>query len=346
MTNIRKHIKIIDLEQDLTDVNQVQKSLFEKALDNNTYLPRGLSIEDIDRGFLDYIKTELEIIIQGKKVPVELFSLQKFSEYMKTWFQTDKTNTVQLPFVSIVRKPLPERGTNFGKITYNIPDDGRYTVFRVPKEKNGKKTYELYQIPQPINVDIEYQINFFAAHQRDANKMAKKMLKEFQSSQRYVDIYGHYMNLQWKDVNDVSQLSDLSKRRYYHFQYETVLKGYILEKEDFKVVKVLDNINFKTELSTVKTSRKCRVNVVESGDCDICYIFNFTRKSPSFAEITLAYDMEFIYDNQSLPNYDLLLNGNEVSLPFVASKGDVLKLINNKNKITTPLNIKICGKQI
>ena len=110
---IRKHVKVVDLEAQLTDVNQAQKYLFEKALDNNTYLPRGLSIEDIDRGFLDYVKSELEIVIQGKKVPVELFSLQKFSEHMKTWTQTDKTKTVQLPFIAIVRKPLAKRGTNF-----------------------------------------------------------------------------------------------------------------------------------------------------------------------------------------------------------------------------------------
>jgi hypothetical protein len=342
--DLRKHVKIIDLEAESTDVNQVQKSLFERAVDNSTYLPRGLNVEDLDRGFLDYVRTELEFVVQGKKVPVELFSLQKFSEHMKTWTQTDKTKTVQLPFVAIVRKPLPKRGTNFGNINFNIPDDGRYTLYRVPNEKNGRKTYELYQIPQPVNVDIEYELNFFAVHQRVANRMAQKMLKEFQSSQRYIDIYGHFMNLQWKDVSDSSQLSDLSKRRYYHFKYEMILKGYILEKEDFRIVKVLDNINFKTQLSTVKESRECKVEVEETGDCDICYIFKFTRKSPSSTEAKIAYDMEFTFDNQSVPEYDLLLNGQAVTLPFTANKGDTLRITNNKTGITKPLNIKICGK--
>lgn len=343
---LRKHIKVIDLTPDLTDVNQVQKGLFERVVENGTYLPRGISLEDIDRGFLDYIKGEVEVIIQGARVPVELFSLQKFSEYMKTWTQTDKTKTVQLPFIAIVRKPLAERGTNFGNVSYNIPDGGRYTLYRVPNEKNGKKTYELYQIPQPINTDVSYQVNFFATHQRDANQFSSKMLKEFQSSQRYIDIYGHYMNLQWESVNDASQLSDLSKRRYYHFEYEMKLKGYLLDKDDFKIVNVLDNINLKSELSVVKESRKCKVEVLESGDCDICYLFKFTRKSNTTAEVRIPYNMQFTYDNQSSPDYSVLLNGVEVTLPFTVVKGDILTVINNKSNITTPIHLKICGKAI
>lgn len=343
----RKHIKIIDLEPVLNDVNQAQKALFERAVDDNhTFLPKGISLEDIDRGFLNYIKQDFTVVVQGKKVPAELFSLQKFSEHMKTWTETDETKTVQLPFIAIVRKPMAKRGTNFGNINFNIPDENTYTVYRVPNDKNNVKGFDLYQIPQPINVDVEYEVNIFAAHQRIANRMTQKALKEFQSSQKYIDVNGHFMNLQWTSDTDNSQLNDLNKRRYYHFVYTVTLKGYLLDKEDFKIVQAFNNMNIATELSLVKRSRECLVDVIETGECDICYTFKFTRKSPDFGETQIAYDVEFTFDNQSTKNYDIILNGENVEFPFIAMKGDNLKLINNQTNIIKPLNIKICGKAI
>ena len=45
-----------------------RRELLEKINRDGTYLPKSLLHADLDRGFLDFVKDELKVVVEGKKV--------------------------------------------------------------------------------------------------------------------------------------------------------------------------------------------------------------------------------------------------------------------------------------
>jgi hypothetical protein len=335
--------KSINDNQKLTGKQQQQK-YYEEPLKNDTFFPKGVHIDDIDRAARDEFKNNFEIVSEGKAVPfIDLFSIQRFSEYMKTWENTDETNTVLFPFILMVKDPN-EKGSALGA-NLNIPSDITFPVWKRNIVKNGKATIEYYQIAQPVNIDTVYKLHIFTIHQRLINLMDELMLHKFKSSQNYINVNGHHMAMYMESMQDSSEVSNIDKRKYYQKTYTLKIKGYLLREEDFKQLPSIDKIDIKMGISQVKNSREC---IVQQKDlnCDLCLNFKFNRKSEPSQTYRVPMDLEFYYDNQNPANdYSYLLNGNLVTLPFEAVTGDELTVahnILNQNII----NIEVCGKKL
>ena len=50
-------------------------------------MPKSILHEDLDRGFLDFVKNDLSLVVDGKKVPVVdiLITTQNWAQFTKTW---------------------------------------------------------------------------------------------------------------------------------------------------------------------------------------------------------------------------------------------------------------------
>lgn len=323
---------------------QQQRYLQERIVENDTFFPKGVHIDDIDREVQEVFASEFEITSDGEKIPVlDIFSIQRFSEYMKTWKYTDDTRTIQLPIIAIVREPT-KRGSNLGG-TYNIPSIPKYNLWRRPIMKNGRLTVEYYRIPQPVNIDIPYTVHFITEFQRDINKMDELMLHQFRSSQYYVFPNNHSMPLKMDGFDDDSQLADNEKRKFYHRKYSLTLYGYLLREDDFEKLSSIDKINIKIHPSAVKNSRECIVTQ-EDLDCDLCLNFQFNRKSSNSKTYRIPMDLEFYYDNQNPDNdYNYFINSEPVELPFTVAAGDELTVAHaiEGNMV---INIKVCGRKL
>jgi hypothetical protein len=333
----------IDNGQQLSG-KQLQMKYYENGLENDTFFPKGVHIDDIDRAVRDVFKTEFEVTSEGEKVPfLDIFSIQRFSEYMKTWQSTDETNTVKLPFTLLVKEPA-EKGTNLSNAA-NIPGFPTFPLWKRNIVRNGKATVDYYKIPQPVNIDLTYKFHIFTMHQRLVNKMDELMLHQFKSLQYYVVVNGHYMPMFLDTIDDASETGDIDKRRYYQRVYVLKVKGYLLREEDFELVSSLNKINIKIGESIVKDSRVCIVNQLDL-DCDLCLNFKFNRKSPNSNTYRVPQKLEFYYDNQSISNdYNYFLNGQLVTLPFIADVGDELTVAHNMGN-SNVINIQVCGKKI
>jgi hypothetical protein len=335
--------KSINIKPKLTGKQQ-QVQLQKNIVENDTFFPKGVHIEDIDRAVINTIKSDFEVQSNGEAVPIfHFFSIEKYTEFMQTWKNTDETKTVKLPFVALT-KDMAKKGTNLGG-TYNVPSIPKFNLWRRPVMRNGKLTTEYYQIAQPVNVDINYTIHFFTESQRDLNKLDELILHQFRESQYYVNVNQHYMPLKLEGMDDESQISDLEQRRYYHRTYTLVIKGYLVREEDYKKLSSIDNIKIHINPSTVKNSRECIVNE-EDLDCDLCLNFQFNRKAGNSKTYRVPMDLEFYYDNQSSNNqYSYFLNSQLVELPFIAKAGDELTVAHaiQTNRI---LNIKVCGRKL
>jgi hypothetical protein len=189
---------------------------------------------DLDRGFKEFITNELAISLDGEKVPVFMMGIQKWNEFSQTWKFSDEYKNLKIPFINIVRNPDTKYGTN-PSLIYNIPTGKHYTYAEVPTWDGNKMGVDVYQIPQPIPVDITYDVRIFAYRQQELNKFNATVLKNFQSKQAYTVVNGHYIPIILEDSSDESQVTDLDNKRFYVQMYNFNLQGFLSDPDDYIV---------------------------------------------------------------------------------------------------------------
>jgi hypothetical protein len=214
------------------ELSSERVSLIERIKENESFLPKGILHEDLDRGFLEYANQKLLLNIDGKAVPVIFLSLQNWNEFTKTWQFADKYKNIQMPFISIVRN------TNINlneQMKYNIPHLYKKDAIKIPVWNGNRNGYDIYEIPQPIRIDILYEVRLFSTRLRELNEFNKIVLTEFSSSQAYTTINGHYIPITLNGVDDEHEISDINKKRFYVQKYNFNLHGLLLDENNFVI---------------------------------------------------------------------------------------------------------------
>jgi hypothetical protein len=106
---------------------------------------------------------------------------------------------------------------------------------------------DVYQIPQPIPVDITYDVRIFAYRQQELNKFNATVLKNFQSKQAYTVVNGHYIPIILEDSSDESQVTDLDNKRFYVQMYNFNLQGFLSDPDDYIVTPAISRTFTITE---------------------------------------------------------------------------------------------------
>jgi hypothetical protein len=338
---IRKKSIIVNKEDD-PKFNQVKN--VERIVEKDVFFPQGVHIKDMDLSVIEYVKSEFDVVMSnGDPIPMYVYQQgeSRFTEFMQHWENTDSTGTQFLPFGIFIREGNGTQGTLFDQISYNIPTEELYTVQKVPVLENGEKVIKNFKIRQPITVDLSYKMSVFTTLRQDIDAFDEKILFEFSEGQRYINVKGHDMSLKLLSIQDKSTLK-LEERRFFQHDYKFMLKGYILNEDYFKEISEFNTlkIQFQTDIS----KKECFSTIQEFGECEVCYVFFFPRKNQaSGITRTISQDISFTYDNKKDPtDYQLLLNGNVVTVPFDANKGDELTL-NYLGEFNKDIKIKICG---
>ena len=301
-------------------------------IDNKgTFLPKGVSYEDMDKEFIDYVTKELEITINGEKVPVIFLTIQRWAEFTKTWQFTDKFKDMKLPFISIVRKPDIQVGTNQNGL-WNIPGRQNWVYYKVPTFEGGRKGVDLYKIPQPTSVDITYEIRLFCNRMSDLNKLNTKIQLKYNARQSYITVKGHPMPTTLESIGDESPIEDFENRRFYVQLFEILLAGYILDENDYEVIPTVNRALASVEVDDggiIKPRLKTSVK-----NNDTIYEFIFKPNSPDDFAFTAQQDIRFnsIIDKKNLVSVTILVNNVIVTTPFNIVVGDNVKvLVVNEN---------------
>jgi hypothetical protein len=328
------------------DINIVRQPYgFEQRqgyLDNishkGTFLPRGVMYEDMDSSFIEFVEDILTIEIDGEKVPVLFLTLQRWSEFSKTWQFSDKYRDIKMPFITIVRQPNPQPGRNQAGL-FNIPGRNTYTYMKVPTFEGGRTGIDVYQIPQPTSVDLIYEVRLFCNRMRDLNKLNQLVQLTFQSRQYYIRVNGHPMPIHLENIGDESNIDDFENRRFYVQPFEMSLYGYILNEADFKVVPTVNRAFVSTELYDSMSRVKFKVlpNVV---DDSVAYNFifergkevsqninNFTFTSDFNGEFCKIENLINISNIQIKVNNVIIFNGTEITENFKINKWDSVTII-------------------
>lgn len=303
-----------------------RQEILDGISEYGTYLPEGVDYDDIDRGVIDFFKEDINLVINDEAVPVFFMTIQKWTDFTRTWNSSDEYKDVRLPFISIVREPDIQPGTNQNKY-YNIPGRRGWTYHKVPTMKNGRVGMDLYKVPQPTPVDMTFQVRFFANRMSELNKLNNEIQRRFDSIQHYVTIKGHPMPLTLEAVGDESKVDDIDGRKYYVQLFEIMCSGYIMNEKDFIITPTVDRT--KLTISAGGSGGKLEPKLEKKiSDSDVTYNVNYNVNSSDYLSIKINEDTQFstTQNTYNITNITYKVNGEPKTLGFTVKRNDVLEI--------------------
>ena len=210
-----------------------------RATDTKTkYLPRTILLEDLDQGLFDYVSQEgMKAIIDGRNVPTFYLSNDRYGEFSKTWKFMDGDKNIPTPYLTI-RRINKQAGTRLGK-KYRIPQPRTFRYLSVPILDAGEVIYLLFKMPEPINVDLIYEVALFTKYQVDVNLYDEQVLKNFASRQEYIIVKGNPIPLLFEGFAESNSMENIDGDRFFVSKYALKILGFIQDEKEFEIVKAM-----------------------------------------------------------------------------------------------------------
>ena len=208
-------------------------------------------LEDVDRGMRDFI-VDLGITVEdadGKdiKVPVIFLTQERWAEFKMNWkFLKDESGEeIRMPFMTMRRKSV-KRGTSPLKRT--IPKKLKFTYAKVPTTDGVLAGYEIFKIPQPTWVDVDYELRFVAHYMQDVNISYEKMLEEgFSDGQGYMKINGYNIPSVLGDPSEDNTVDNIDADRFFQLVYPLTVHSRIVDPKKFERVQTITKISIQIQ---------------------------------------------------------------------------------------------------
>lgn len=299
-----------------------REQLLEYIKKDGTYLPKSVLHADLDRGMLDFVKTELSVVTAGKTVPFLdiIITTQNWSQYLETWKFVDLDYNPSPPFMTVVRTPEVKYGTN-PALLYNIPNRKQFYYASVPTWNGNVQGMDIYTIPQPVPVDINYSVKIICNRMRELNQLNKTVMQTFASRQAYTFIKGQYVPIILTNVGDDSQMT-MEARKYYVQSYDFTMLGYLIDEEEFEVKPAISRVTqlFEVDTTNLKKKRKTWPENPDEFPTQFLFLNGITSLSE---KIDFTADME-ITSTDNIDSYDVYINGN-----YYGSDVGIIQITNN-----------------
>ena len=307
-----------------------RRELLEKINKDGTYLPKSLLHADLDRGFLDFVKDELKVVVEGKTIPTVdiIITTQNWANFTETWNFQNIYKNAEPPFITTIRTPEVKFGTN-PSLLYNIPNRRQYFYAQVPTWDGQRNGMDVYTIPQPVPVDITYSVKIICNRMRELNKLNQVILEKFASKQAYAVIKGHYIPIVMGNITDESVM-EVEKRKYYIQSYEFTMLGFLIDEDEFEVSPAITRVLQVVEIDKKTTRRGKRKKDEEGVGSQALFIVGNNTLTQLFSYIV---DIK-IGDTTNVDSFDVYINddyyGSDLELIQINS-GDGLRLEIVKN---------------
>ena len=284
-----------------------REQLLEDINKDGTYLPKSILHEDLDRGFLDFVKDDLKTVVGGKVVKVVdiLMTTQNWAQFTQTWDFNNIDKNVQPPIITTVRTPEVKYGT-LPSLRYNIPNRKQYYYAAVPTWDGQRKGMDIYTIPQPVPVDIKFSVKIICNRMRELNKFNQIVIEKFASRQAYTQIKGHYIPITLDEISDESVM-DVEKRRYYIQSYAFTLQGFLSDEEEYEVKPAISRSLMLVELDNRK--KKVKKQKFPTNPDEIIMNVNFPIGTTAYTQ-TFEYTSNIkIIGSVNISSYEFYING-------------------------------------
>jgi hypothetical protein len=289
-------------------LSERRKQLAEYINKDGTYLPKSVLHADLDRGMLDFVKNDLKIVTEGKVIPMVdiILTTQNWAQFTETWSFVDTDFNAKPPFITVVRQPEVKYGTN-PAVLYTIPNRRQYHYAAVPTWNGNQEGMDIYTIPQPVPVDINYNVKIVCNRMRELNQFNKLVLQKFSSRQAYTFIKGQYVPIVSTNISDESVM-DIDKRKYYIQNYDFTMLGYLIDEEEFEVKPAISRVLQVFELETSTRKNKNTKSPENKDTFDLTFSFEVGVTSLlRVIDYTINMSLE---KTTNISSYDVYINGD------------------------------------
>jgi len=238
-----------------------RQELLDRITKSDAYLPDSILHDDLDSGMLDFIKTNFIVVSDGLQIPIipKILTIQRWGEFANNWEFSDDDGNVKVPFIAIIRKPDVQPGTN--PVTQRtIPDRRTFHYASVPTWNGTQIGADIYKMPQPVAVDITFEVTIVCHKFRDLNKFNKIVLQKFSSRQAYTSVKGHYIPIILEGIEDNSPIDTVDGRRFYIQNYKFIMLGILIDSEEFEVKPAISRFFLLNEFIDQKPGSKKFIN--------------------------------------------------------------------------------------
>jgi len=234
-----------------------RQELLDDITEADVYLPDAVLHDDLDLGMLEFVKENLIVVSDGDQIPIipKILTVQRWGEISNNWEFADEDGNMKVPFIGVVRKPDVQPGTN-PSIIRTIPDRRQVHYATVQTWDGQQKGADVYKIPQPVPIDIGFEVTIVCQKFRDLNRFNKIVLQKFASRQAYTRVKGHYIPIILESINDTSPIDSLDARRYYVQTYQFLMLGFLIDPEEFEVKPAINRLLLLTEFLETKNYSK------------------------------------------------------------------------------------------
>lgn len=335
--NYRKNLKFTPTPEGF----EARQNILNDIANPGTYLPKGILHEDMDREFVQYMEDDISLVLDGEKVPVIFLSIQRWAEFAKTWQFSDEYKNITMPFITIIRKPDAQTGTNYAG-TFNVPGKPTFTYMKIPTWDGNIKSFDIYKIPQPISVDLNYEVRLFCTRMRDLNVLNRLMLDSFSAGEKYIRVNGHPIPLMMDSIGDESSIQNLDEKRYYVQLFSIKMLGYLLDPKQFEVTpaisraisffEIAENVNLAThQIKEREEDTSIELNIQFASGINIF-------------QLSIENDANYSsVSQQNINNFTVTVNGDVKTLPFDVSYGDSLEITITKLDVGNPAFLTVIG---
>jgi hypothetical protein len=289
-------------------LSERRRELSQFISKDGTYLPKSVLHADLDRGMLDFVKNELQVFADGQIIPTVdiILTTQNWSQFTETWKFQDEDLNAEPPFITTVRQPEVKFGTN-PSTQYTIPNRKQFYYAVVPNWNGNQKGADVYTIPQPVPVDINYSVKIVCLRMRELNTFNKKVMQKFSSRQAYTFIKGQYVPIISTNISDESVM-EVDKRKFYIQNYDFTMLGYLIDEEEFQVKPAISRVFQFFELDESKRKKKLEKKPENSDTFQITFPYSINESSYSKV---IEYRVNVSLSNtNNIDDYDVYINGD------------------------------------
>ena len=257
----KNNIDVYNSNKDTYNAPVRRQELLDRITKSDSYLPDSILHDDLDLGMLDFIKENFKIVSDGEQIPIipKILTIQRWAELENSWEFVDEDRNIKLPFIAIVRQPDVQPGTN--PVTQRtIPDRDTFFYASVPTWNGTQVGADIYRIPQPVAVDITFEVTIVCTKFRELNKFNQKVLQKFSSRQAYTTVKGHYIPIILDTVTDSTPLDTIDGRRYYIQNYKFTMLGFLIDSDDFEIKPAISRFFLLNEFAREGAPRKKYLN--------------------------------------------------------------------------------------
>lgn len=218
-----------------------------KQFENHNFLPEKIGLEDLGLGLKKFLLSQnfsLENSLGIKKqVPIIYTQQEKFAERKMNWANMVNENGEEIsrPFISFSRTNV-KKGTAPQK--YTIPNKRKFTFVKVPKFDGTLKGFDVYRVPQPVYVDVSYEVRFVSHYMEDVDRFYEMMMERaYSDGQGYLNVNGYYMASKIDEPSEENMVDDVTSERVFNVVFPVIVMGKLIDPTKFEKINTITKIS-------------------------------------------------------------------------------------------------------